>query len=68
MSSVTEINWADITDAVPAFTTIMAMPFTSNIAYGVIAGLGMHLIIKFFSYQLFDCQKRWPGTSGTSLR
>lgn len=34
MSSIFDINWHDATDAVPAFTTIMAMPFTNNIAYG----------------------------------
>lgn len=34
MESIAEINWADLTDAVPAFTTILAMPFTNNIAYG----------------------------------
>lgn len=34
LESVTEIHWSDLTDAVPAFTTILAMPFTHNIAYG----------------------------------
>jgi adenine/guanine/hypoxanthine permease len=61
MESVLEINWGDMTDALPAFTTIMAMPFTHNIAYGVIAGLIAHIIFKLFSYQLFKFQEAWPG-------
>jgi hypothetical protein len=34
LESIHDIAWSDLTDAVPAFTTIMAMPFTHNIAYG----------------------------------
>jgi len=28
---------------------------------GIIAGLIMHVVCKFFSYQLFGFQKNWPG-------
>ena len=34
MESIWDIKWLDITDALPAFTTIVSMPFTHNIAYG----------------------------------
>eukprot|EP00198_Chlamydomonas_reinhardtii_P009149 XP_001698486.1 xanthine/uracil/vitamin C permease [Chlamydomonas reinhardtii] len=63
MPSVFEINWHDITDAIPAFVTMLGMPFTHNIAYGIIGGLLVHVIIKFFTYQLFDFQHSWPGAA-----
>ncbi|KAF8071270.1 AZG1 [Scenedesmus sp. PABB004] len=63
MESIMEIEWTDMTDALPAFTTIIAMPFTHNIAYGVIAGLIMHVVAKAFSYQLCAAQQRWPGVA-----
>ncbi|CAD6500833.1 BgTH12-06538 [Blumeria graminis f. sp. triticale] len=39
MVQVTEVNWIFIGDALPAFITIVAMPFTYSVAYGLIAGL-----------------------------
>ena len=39
MRQVTSINWAYIGDALPAYVTIFAMPFTYSVAYGLIAGL-----------------------------
>ncbi len=30
MSSVTEIDWLDITEALPAFVTVVSMPMTNN--------------------------------------
>ncbi|KAI0027475.1 xanthine/uracil permease [Vararia minispora EC-137] len=44
--NVREINWDYIGDAVPAFLTIIIIPLTYNIAYGVIAGIGSYLIIN----------------------
>ena len=41
-----EINWDYIGDAVPAFITILMIPLTYNIAYGVIAGIGTYIIIN----------------------
>ncbi|WIA12239.1 hypothetical protein OEZ85_012305 [Tetradesmus obliquus] len=61
LESIHDITWSDMTDAVPAFTTIMAMPFTHNIAYGVIAGLIMHVFVKFCTFKLFPFQRNWPG-------
>lgn len=34
MTSITDINWHDMTEAIPAYATILGMPFTHNIAYG----------------------------------
>ncbi|KAI0521146.1 purine transporter [Xylaria bambusicola] len=41
-----EINWRYLGDAVPAFVTIAAMPFTYSIAYGLIAGIILYIIIN----------------------
>lgn len=37
MRSIVEINWQYIGDAVPAFVTLMFMPFSYSVAYGLIA-------------------------------
>lgn len=63
MSAITEVDWSDLTEAIPAVTTILGMPFTHNIAYGVVGGLFMYVIIKAVTYQLFAFQRSWPGSS-----
>lgn len=45
-TSVTEINWRYMGDAVPAFLAIAIMPFTYSIAYGLIAGVMSYIIIN----------------------
>ncbi|KZV59487.1 hypothetical protein PENSPDRAFT_760424 [Peniophora sp. CONT] len=44
--NVREINWDYIGDAVPAFLTIIMIPLTYNIAYGVIAGIFTYLLLN----------------------
>lgn len=61
MESITQIEWADITEAIPSFTTIVCMFSTNNIAYGVIAGLGMYVILKLVTLQLFGAQRKLTG-------
>jgi len=39
IKNVAEINWRYVGDAVPAFLTLIIIPFTYNIAYGLIAGI-----------------------------
>jgi AGZA family xanthine/uracil permease-like MFS transporter len=39
MRQVVNINWRYIGDAVPAFVTVMFIPFGYSAAYGLIAGL-----------------------------
>ncbi|KAI1101669.1 permease family-domain-containing protein [Jackrogersella minutella] len=46
MSSVVEINWKYIGDAVPAFVTICAMPFTYSIADGLIGGICLYITLN----------------------
>jgi AGZA family xanthine/uracil permease-like MFS transporter len=45
-TSVTEINWKYMGDAIPAFLAIAIMPFTYSIAYGLIAGVMSYIIIN----------------------
>ncbi|KAI1001160.1 Efflux pump [Podosphaera aphanis] len=56
MVQVTEVNWSFIGESLPAFITIVAMPFTYSVAYGLIAGLfsyaalnGMIFVVKKLS-------------------
>ena len=46
LSNVTEVDWGDITHAVPAGLTILVMPFTFSIAYGIAAGIISYPIVK----------------------
>lgn len=39
MSGVRDINWSDPTEALPSFLTVVMMPFTYNISYGIAFGL-----------------------------
>ena len=53
MNTVTEINWKDYRQSIPAFLTMIIMPFTYSIAYGIITGLVLHGII-FITDKLFE--------------
>jgi AGZA family xanthine/uracil permease-like MFS transporter len=46
MQNVTDIQWDDFSHAVPAGLTIMVMPFTYSIAYGIAAGIVSYPIVK----------------------
>jgi AGZA family xanthine/uracil permease-like MFS transporter len=46
LRSVAEIDFADLTEAVPAFATIVMMVFTYNIANGLTAGLVLYPLLK----------------------
>ncbi|KAF8309293.1 xanthine/uracil permease, partial [Clavulina sp. PMI_390] len=48
--NVSDINWRYTGDAVPAFLTLIIIPFTYNIAYGLIAGLATFCILNGFAY------------------
>lgn len=46
---VKNIDWDDVTEAVPAFLTLAMMPFTYNISYGICFGLISYIAIKAFT-------------------
>jgi AGZA family xanthine/uracil permease-like MFS transporter len=46
LSNVTAIDWDDLTHAIPAGLTILVMPFTYSIAYGIAAGIISYPVVK----------------------
>ena len=46
---VKDIEWSDVSVAVPAFLTMAIMPFTYNISYGIAFGLISYVVIRLFS-------------------
>jgi AGZA family xanthine/uracil permease-like MFS transporter len=50
MRQVTFINWMFIGDALPAFVTLVLMPFTYSVAYGLIGGLFMYTLLNGLIY------------------
>ncbi|ANQ53471.1 guanine permease [Thermosipho affectus] len=48
------INWDDITEAIPAFITMIVMPLTYSIANGIALGLIVYPIVKTFSGKTKD--------------
>lgn len=50
MRQVTSVNWDYIGDALPAFVTIVCMPFTYSVAYGLIAGLFTYTVLNGLIY------------------
>jgi AGZA family xanthine/uracil permease-like MFS transporter len=46
LGNVTDIDWDDVTESVPAGMTILIMPFAFSIAYGIAAGIVSYPIVK----------------------
>jgi AGZA family xanthine/uracil permease-like MFS transporter len=44
--AVREIRWEDMTEAVPAFFTMLLMPLTFNISHGLAAGIVIYALVK----------------------
>ena len=74
MSSITEIDWEDVTEYVPAAALVMTMPFTFSIANGLAVGFISYAAIKLLSGRfatvnpavgvlaaLFVCKFAWLG-------
>ncbi|KAK2462183.1 hypothetical protein APHAL10511_005815 [Amanita phalloides] len=50
--NVTQINWDYVGDGVPAFLTLLIIPLTYNIAYGVIAGILSYALLNGIPFLL----------------
>ena len=50
--SVKNINWDNLTVAIPAFLTLTVMPFTYNISYGIAFGLISYIVISVFNGEI----------------
>ena len=49
MGSLKEADWKDPLSGIPAFLTLVMIPFTGNISYGIAFGLISHLLLSLFS-------------------
>ena len=54
MKCVTRINWEDLTEAIPAFLTIIIMPLTLSITEGIAFGFIAYSILKLATGRLKD--------------
>ena len=54
MSSVTKMEFDDMTEAIPAFLTIIMMPFAYSIAEGIVFGMVSYVVIKLFTGKYKD--------------
>lgn len=54
MSSITQIDWEDLTEAIPAFLTIFFIPFAFSIAAGLSIGLIAYPLLKTFKGKAQD--------------
>lgn len=50
MRSVVEIKWDDMRQAIPAFITMIMMPLTYSIAYGLIGGIATYIILHLWDW------------------
>lgn len=46
MTSITKIDFKDLTEAIPAFIAIMAMPFMYSISEGIAMGVISYVVIN----------------------
>ena len=46
MAHADHIPWDEPKEAIPAFLTIIVMPFSYSVAYGILAGLCMYIILR----------------------
>jgi Permeases len=54
LQNVIDIEWDDITHTIPAGMTILVMPFTYSIAYGIAAGIVSYPIVKLAAGEVSD--------------
>ena len=61
IAHVDRIQWDNVLESVPAFLTLIIMPFTLSVAYGVIAGiiahLALHAPIWMWQFLIRQCLK-----------
>ncbi|PKI37444.1 hypothetical protein CRG98_042159 [Punica granatum] len=50
MKAIVEIEWDDMRQVIPAFVTLMLMPLTFSIAYGLIGGIGTYIVLHLWDW------------------
>ncbi|KAK8896246.1 hypothetical protein M9Y10_014142 [Tritrichomonas musculus] len=56
ISSITDLNFNDVSVAAPAFMTISFMPFSYNISIGIALGLLCHTFMKLIAAAYYACR------------
>ena len=51
MQQVVKLDWEDALEAIPAFISITAMPFTYSISEGICLGIISYVILHLFAGQ-----------------
>jgi AGZA family xanthine/uracil permease-like MFS transporter len=54
MTNITELDWDDFTDVLPAFIVMIVMPLTYSISNGIALGFIIYPLIKLFTGQKDD--------------
>lgn len=54
MSGVTKINWKDFSEAIPAFLTIVIMPYAYSITEGIAVGFIFYTVLKLITGRIKD--------------
>lgn len=49
ITNITKLDWDDFTEVLPAFITMIFMPFTTSIANGIALGFIVYPLVKLFS-------------------
>ena len=57
MSQVTKIDWEDVEEGLPAFVTMVLMPFTFSITVGIGAGFLMYVVLKIVRGKAKRCTR-----------
>lgn len=61
MKAVVEVEWGDMRQAIPAFITLILMPMTYSIAYGLIGGIGTYIVLHLGDWVEGLFKKYWGG-------
>ncbi|MCR3955789.1 MAG: NCS2 family permease [Gudongella sp.] len=57
MTPITKINFIDFTEAIPAFLTIVMMPFAYSIADGIVFGMVSYVVLKLLTGRTKEVSK-----------
>jgi len=55
MRAVRDVAWDDVTEGIPAFLTIVAMPFTYSISAGIAVGFISYAFLKLITGRVREC-------------
>lgn len=54
VSSLKDIKWGDLTEAIPCFVTVVMMPFAYSISDGIGMGFIFYVLVKIFTRKVKD--------------